>query len=1145
MTDRSKMSLAGRIDDLCDAFEQKWKAGHRPEIEEHAEELSEPARADLVLELLLIELQYRRLAGEHPTPSDYGERFSAEIVDTAFERLNSEIETVQLGTGDGSGTTQIKDRPVVESDVLNAAGDSLGDYELLEEIARGGMGVVYKARQISLNRIVALKMIKAGELAGGEEIQRFISEAENAAKLDHPNIVPVFEVGECDGRHFFSMGLVDGISLADRLKDGPMLPREAAELVGTIAAAVQYAHDKGIVHRDLKPANVLIETDGKPRITDFGLAKNISADSGVTATGQVVGTPSYMPPEQATGKTQEIGPAVDVYSLGAMLYALIVGRPPFQAANVLETLKQVCEQEPVSPRTLNATVDRDLETICLKCLEKDAGRRYASAGDLAGDIERYVEGRPIHARPIGRPARGWRWCKRNPLGAAVIVLLTILAVAGPLVALYQAEMNRRLDDALTGETEQRKKAETKEKEAIESERKMRNALASERTALARKDKALEETLTVLDRYVQTVKNARLLKEPHFKDLLKLLLKDALAHYQRYVEEHRDDQDDASRIRLAKSLHEIGYISANKGSNAVAVKAFHDAKLIRKELAEHQQSDPQRWQELAETHVALSHLYRSTDEKDKALNAGLEALRIGKRLVGEYPKAHDYRRTLAATFRITAVLHHEKGDRTEAVAAYQQALQHLDHLARNRPRDDEVLAESADNHNSLALLYQEIGQLPRALANYRKAQSILEDLTERDSSDPEHWSRLAFVYNHLGILNRVSRQYKKSLGLYKQAVRIRARIARENPAFTRYQNDLAASQNNLGNLYRDISKPAEAMAALQSALAIWKTLASENPQVLEYQSYLGGCYDNLGNLFSDSDKKKAEDAYRQSLRIRKKLVQTKPKIPLYQRDLATSYSNYGLFCDNAGRRKLAMAQFRLSQEIWQSLTQKYPNVVAYRTRKAYCHHNIAILHKDDGNLRMAVMEFDRAIALAPGFLLPQYHRGKILRDLKRHATALKAFNRVIKLQPRLSWAYYYRALTYDDLREFALARQDHEQACRLSPSNATFLNELAWLLSTCPVQSVRDGEQAVRLATKACEQTKWKNGGYCDTLAAAYAESGDFKRAIETQMQALSLLSESNQADAQSRLLLYRRNKPYRQPPPARPPAEARKPLRHK
>jgi len=286
-----------------------------------------------------------------------------------------------------------------------------GDYELLKEIARGGMGVVYKARQTKLNRIVALKMILAGQLASPEAVQRFYIEAEAAASLEHPGIVPIYEVGQHEDQHFFSMGFIEGTSLNARVKEGPMLPREAAAITQQICEAIAYAHAQGVIHRDLKPANILIDASGDPKVTDFGLAKKTEGDSGLTGTGQILGTPGYMPPEQASGETDTIGPAADIYSLGAILYALLTGRPPFQSANVMDTLVAVLEQEPVAPRQLNPALDVDLETICLKCLEKDATRRYGTADELVSELGRYLNGEPIQARPIGRVDRAWRWCK--------------------------------------------------------------------------------------------------------------------------------------------------------------------------------------------------------------------------------------------------------------------------------------------------------------------------------------------------------------------------------------------------------------------------------------------------------------------------------------------------------------------------------------------------------------------------------------------------------------------------------------------------------------------------------------------------------------------------------------------------------------
>ena len=305
-----------------------------------------------------------------------------------------------------------------------------GDYELLEEVAHGGMGVVFRARQVSLNRVVALKMILAGRLATEREVQRFHAEAAAVAKLRHPNIVAIHEVGIHEGQHYFSMDLVQGRNLASLVREHPLLPATAARYVQAIAEAIHHAHQHGVLHRDLKPSNVLIDETDQPRITDFGLAKVFNTGSDITLSGQVLGSPNFMPPEQAAGRNEDVGPQSDLYSLGAILYHLLTGRPPFAAQTVQATLAKVLQAEPLAPRTLNEAVPRDLETICLKCLEKDPRRRYATAQDLADELGRYLRGEPILARPVSPPEKLWRWCRRNralaaSLGAGVFLLVAI------------------------------------------------------------------------------------------------------------------------------------------------------------------------------------------------------------------------------------------------------------------------------------------------------------------------------------------------------------------------------------------------------------------------------------------------------------------------------------------------------------------------------------------------------------------------------------------------------------------------------------------------------------------------------------------------------------------------------------------------
>jgi eukaryotic-like serine/threonine-protein kinase len=313
-----------------------------------------------------------------------------------------------------------------------------GDYELLEKIGSGGMGVVYKARQIKLNRTVAVKMILRGALADEDDIRRFNLEAEAVASLDHPAIVPIFEVGQHEGHHYFSMGFVEGESLKQRLSGGPLVPCEAAKLIMKVAEGIAYAHQRGVIHRDLKPANILLDQNGNPRVTDFGLAKKVHGDSSLTESDQIVGTPSYMPPEQAAGKRGELSPAADIYSLGATLYALLAGRPPFLAATTLDTVLMVRTVEPVPPRRMNASIPRDLETICLKCLEKDPKKRYGSAGELAADILRYLQNVPIVARPVSFRERAVKWALRRPAIAALSGALLATVVLGSVTIAWKS-----------------------------------------------------------------------------------------------------------------------------------------------------------------------------------------------------------------------------------------------------------------------------------------------------------------------------------------------------------------------------------------------------------------------------------------------------------------------------------------------------------------------------------------------------------------------------------------------------------------------------------------------------------------------------------------------------------------------------------
>jgi WD40 repeat protein len=431
------VDLMRQIDAVCRRFEADYRAGKSPVIADCLDEIPEVGRPALQSELIGLEQEMRRSDRTRPQlDSDL-------IVDVPT------IAPVSLAAAPIPGpanpavhdvvTVPPRDQATVEvGSFAPALPDEsapgrvryFGDYEIERELARGGMGVVFRARQVSLNRPVALKMILAGQLADDTDVKRFYTEAEAAANLDHSGIVPIYEVGQHEGQHYFSMGFVEGQSLSHRLADGLFPPREAAELIRRVSEAIEFAHQHGVIHRDLKPANILLDKNGNPRVTDFGLAKKIESDSGLTGSGQIMGTPSYMPPEQAGGKRGEVGPTADVYSLGATLYALVTGRPPFQAATAMDTVIQVLSDEPIPPRRLNPSIPPDLETICTKCLEKDPARRYASARALAEELGRFLAGEPIVARPVTARERVLKWARRRPTIAGLIAAVALVSLIG-------------------------------------------------------------------------------------------------------------------------------------------------------------------------------------------------------------------------------------------------------------------------------------------------------------------------------------------------------------------------------------------------------------------------------------------------------------------------------------------------------------------------------------------------------------------------------------------------------------------------------------------------------------------------------------------------------------------------------------------
>jgi tetratricopeptide (TPR) repeat protein len=761
--------------------------------------------------------------------------------------------------------------PASDSRAAVLAG-SFGDYELLEEIGQGGMGVVYKARQKSLNRLVALKMIRRGDL-GPEEERRFRHEAEIVAGLDHPNIVPVYEVGEEQGRHYFSMKLMDGGSLARQLVRFAADPHSAARLVATVARAVHHAHQRTILHRDLKPANILLDRDGTPHVTDFCLAKRLAADSDLTHAGSLVGTPSYMAPEQTCPGRATITTAADVYGLGAILYALLTGGPPFRGADALETLEQVRKQAPEPPQKVNPRVDRDLATICLKCLEKEPERRYRSAEALAEDLECFLAGKPIQARPAGPVERLWRWCRRNPAvavasGIAALLLIALLiglAVSNRLIR----QEETRADTAYRAEAEQRRQADAARQEA---------------------EANLVTACRTVDQMLTRVATKDLAHTPQMTSVQRKLLGDALAFWQALLEKRPTDA--AVRRQAGRSYQLMGQINRKLGQPDQARVNYDQAVAILQQLAADYPEATAYRLDLSAGYHNRSLVLQEAGRIPQADQDQRQALAILEQLVADNPKDQTARFELANAHHNWGILLEQTGRLDQAEKAYQDALRLRQELADDGLDDRRNRHERAATLHDLATLLEDRNRPREAEPLLRQALAVQKDLVAQYGSVPDHREALARSYGSLGRLLKKNHP-KEAEDAYRKAVDLEKQLTTDFPEVPAYRQELANSYDGLGLFLLAAYRDRGAAAAHREALALRQGLVSESPDVPDYQSGLGATLNNLGLLdYVAGNLAEAHRLFEQAIDHQQRALDRNPRHPTYRRFLRNHYRILG-------------------------------------------------------------------------------------------------------------------------------------------------------------------------------------------------------------------------------------------------------------
>jgi hypothetical protein len=791
----------------------------------------------------------------------------------------------------------------------------LGDFRIVREIGRGGMGVVYEAEQLSLKRRVALKVLRFGVADDPEAQRRFHREAETVGRLHHTNIVPVFAVGCERGVHYYAMEYIEGRTLACVLEEAaresrPLDVSDVARWGLAAAQALAHAHERSVIHRDIKPSNLLLDGDGRLWLTDFGLART-ALDMTLTSSGALLGTPRYMSPEQASG-SPSLDPRSDLFSLGVTLYELATGRPAFEASTPHEVITRILTEEPARPRRLRPTLPADFETICLKCLYKEPGRRYASAADLAEDLRRFLAGEAIRARRLPPWERAWRWAKRRPAGAsllAVSVLSLIAFVTG--LAWHAHTLN-----------EERLRAEAH----------------------------LHKAREAVDDLLQVAKSD-LINQPHLEQLRKRLLERAARIYEELLQE--EARDPAVRFEAARVTASLANISWNLGKADEAATRYARAVMLLRGLHAEDAANPDYRFELARCLDEQAYAFQLSERLQEAEDQSREAQRILLELVLEYPNHRDYRAALAQSYYGLGILLTERNRAVDAERCYEQALELREALVQQFPQEAKYRHVLAMTLNNWAGLLSLTNRPDPARTATQRAIDLLRELVRQDPAEATYRRDLANCCNDLAaILDQLNR-FEEAERASREALRWNEELARQFSAFPRYRFQLATNHYGLARILKAAHKPAEAHKHFDEAVTLLTQIGSEYP----CRYWLAGTLLDRGLLrFDQADTREAAVAdLDRCAGLLEQLLQdsspttdgqsrpelsSRPRRHSSQSWLATAQTYRGLHFAETRRPQEAEQALRQALALWQSLAAEMPK--DYRQYVTYTQEQLAKL-----------------------------------------------------------------------------------------------------------------------------------------------------------------------------------------------------------